>query len=108
MIVDIDDPFLATHSLRRVPAARRTGGRREPRRLGADLPVDLSPAARLCGPASRGDVADDIVSETMTRAIANIAKFRPTDAGMDPWLFGIARRVAADHHRQATGAERLS
>ena len=47
------------------------------------------------------DAADDLVSETMTRAVAGITRFRWTPAGIDPWLFGIARRVTADHHRRA-------
>jgi RNA polymerase sigma-70 factor (ECF subfamily) len=45
--------------------------------------------------------ADDVVSEVMMRAVAGIDGFRRTPAGIDPWLFGIARRVAADHHRSA-------
>ncbi len=40
--------------------------------------------------------AEDLVSETMTRAIRGIDGFRWTAAGIEPWLFGIARRVAAD------------
>ena len=85
-----------------------TGGSPNGRPPGATTPGSRSSVRSIPGytamrpPAALGeDVADDIVSETMTRAIANIAKFRPTDAGMDPWLFGIARHVAADHHRQA-------
>ncbi|GAC1307561.1 MAG: RNA polymerase sigma factor [Acidimicrobiales bacterium] len=45
--------------------------------------------------------ADDLVSETMTRAVAAIDRFRLEEAGFDGWLFGIARRVTADHHRRA-------
>jgi RNA polymerase sigma-70 factor, ECF subfamily len=44
--------------------------------------------------------ADDAVNETMTRAIAGIERFRPGPAGFDGWVFGIARNVAADHHRR--------
>lgn len=51
---------------------------------------------RRVGPAG----ADDAVSETMARAIAGISQFRDGPAGFDGWLFGIARRVAADHHRR--------
>ena len=47
------------------------------------------------------DAADDVVNETMTRAVAGISGFRWEPAGIDPWLFGIARRVAVDHHRKA-------
>ena len=37
--------------------------------------------------------AEDLVSETMTRAIRGIDGFRWTAAGIEPWLFGIARRA---------------
>ncbi|GAC1542473.1 MAG: sigma-70 family RNA polymerase sigma factor [Acidimicrobiales bacterium] len=45
--------------------------------------------------------AEDLVSETMTRAVAAIDGFRLAEAGFDGWLFGIARRVTADHNRRA-------
>jgi RNA polymerase sigma-70 factor (ECF subfamily) len=54
------------------------------------------------------DTADDVVSETMTRAVAGIGGFRWTPAGIEPWLFGIARRVVADHHRRAGRLRRWS
>ena len=54
------------------------------------------------------EAADDVVSETMTRAVAGIAGFRWTADGMSPWLFGIARRVVADHHRRAGRRRRWS
>ena len=44
--------------------------------------------------------ADDLVSETMTRAVASIERFVWTDAGFDGWVFGIARHVTVDHHRR--------
>lgn len=47
------------------------------------------------------DQVEDAVSETMTRAVRGIDGYRPGPAGFDGWLFGIARRVAADHHRRA-------
>jgi RNA polymerase sigma-70 factor (ECF subfamily) len=64
--------------------------------------------ARLRAYAARhvgNDTADDVVSETMLRAVAGIDRFRWTPAGIEPWLFGIARRVVADHHRR-TGRRR--
>jgi RNA polymerase sigma-70 factor (ECF subfamily) len=36
----------------------------------------------------------------MARAVAGIGKFRWQSAGFDAWLFGILRRVCADHHRR--------
>ena len=54
------------------------------------------------------EAADDVVSETMTRAVVGIAGFRWTADGMSPWLFGIARRVVADHHRRAGRRRRWS
>jgi RNA polymerase sigma-70 factor (ECF subfamily) len=58
-------------------------------------------AARVGSPA-----ADDIVSETMSRAVAGIARYQWQPGGLDPWVFGIARRVTADHHRGAARARR--
>jgi len=46
------------------------------------------------------DVADDLVSETMVRAVAGIGRYRWQAVGFDAWLFGILRRVCADHHRR--------
>jgi DNA-directed RNA polymerase specialized sigma24 family protein len=47
-------------------------------------------AARRGGP----DAADDIVAETMTRAVESIDKFRLDGSDFDGWVFGIARRAA--------------
>ena len=52
----------------------------------------------------RNDV-EDAVNETMVRAVAGIDTFRFGPAGFDGWVFGIARNVAVDHHRQ-TGRRR--
>lgn len=46
------------------------------------------------------DEVDDIVSETMTRAVTNIGRFHGEEGALDGWLFGIARNVAADHQRR--------
>jgi RNA polymerase sigma-70 factor (ECF subfamily) len=54
------------------------------------------------------NTADDVVSETMTRAVNGISAFRWNASGIDPWLFGIARRVVADHHRRAGRLRRWS
>lgn len=43
---------------------------------------------------------EDTVSETMMRAVGGIENYRPGAAGFDGWMFGIARRVCADHHRR--------
>jgi RNA polymerase sigma-70 factor, ECF subfamily len=45
--------------------------------------------------------AEDAVNETMARAVAGIDNFHFGAAGFDGWVFGIARNVAAEHHRQA-------
>ena len=47
------------------------------------------------------DAVDDMVSETMMRAVAGIDGYRWEPAGIDPWVFGIARRVVVDHHRKS-------
>lgn len=46
--------------------------------------------------------ADDAASETICRAVAGIGRFELGPAGFDGWVFGIARRVAADHHRKTS------
>lgn len=51
---------------------------------------------RRVGPAQ----VEDTVSETMARAVRGIGRYRPGPSGVDGWVFGIARRVAADHHRK--------
>jgi RNA polymerase sigma-70 factor (ECF subfamily) len=53
-------------------------------------------------------IADDVVAEVMMRAVAGISGFHWTPAGIAPWLFGIARRVVADHHRAAGRQRRWS
>jgi RNA polymerase sigma-70 factor, ECF subfamily len=45
--------------------------------------------------------AEDAVSETMARAVSGFDGFRLGRAGFDGWVFGIARRVAADHYRKS-------
>jgi RNA polymerase sigma-70 factor (ECF subfamily) len=51
---------------------------------------------------------DEAISETMTRAVARVDSFELGAAGFDGWLFGIARRVAADHHRRFARWQRHS
>jgi len=43
---------------------------------------------------------EDTMSETMIRAVRGIDNYRPGPSGFDGWVFGIARRVCADHHRR--------
>jgi RNA polymerase sigma-70 factor (ECF subfamily) len=50
--------------------------------------------------------ARDAVSETMTRAVAQIDRYRGTDDGFTPWLFGILRHVVADTYRRRRRHER--
>jgi RNA polymerase sigma-70 factor (ECF subfamily) len=59
--------------------------------------------ARLRAYAGRhgGDhIAEDLVSETMARAVAGIGRFHWEAVSFDAWLYGILRRVCADHHRR--------
>lgn len=44
---------------------------------------------------------EDAVSETMTRAVAGIDRFQLGSVGFAGWVYGIGRRVAADHYRRA-------
>jgi RNA polymerase sigma-70 factor (ECF subfamily) len=43
---------------------------------------------------------EDLVSETMARAVRGIDGYQSSPAGFDSWVFGIGRRVCADHHRR--------
>ncbi|GAC1529955.1 MAG: RNA polymerase sigma factor [Acidimicrobiales bacterium] len=52
---------------------------------------------RRVGPGA----AEDLVNDTMARAVQSIDRFEWGPAGIDGWLFGIARRVTADHMRRA-------
>lgn len=49
--------------------------------------------------------AEDMVNETMTRAVAGIGRFKWNGGGFDAWLFGILRRVCLEHHRQHKPAD---
>lgn len=50
--------------------------------------------------------AEDAVSETMARAVSGFDGFTLGRAGFDGWVFGIARRVAADHYRKSAQRRR--
>ena len=62
----------------------------------------LAYARRRVGP----DAAEDVVGETMTKAVAAIDRFRWQPTGFDAWLFGIAHHVCSDHHRHRSRARR--
>ena len=46
-------------------------------------------------------LADDVMGETLTRAVEGIARLDLEQGGFDAWIFGIARHVCADQHRRA-------
>jgi RNA polymerase sigma-70 factor (ECF subfamily) len=48
---------------------------------------------------SSDGTADDVVSETMLRALHRIDTFTWRGAGFDAWLFGILRNVVRESHR---------
>jgi len=50
--------------------------------------------------------AEDVVNETMARAVTGIDNFRSGPGGFDGWVFGIARRVSADAYRRVQRAQR--
>lgn len=52
------------------------------------------------------DSVDDVVNETMTRAVAGLDRYRWGSAGFGGWVFGIARRASADHYRGIERDER--
>jgi RNA polymerase sigma-70 factor (ECF subfamily) len=51
---------------------------------------------------------EDMVNETMTRAVAGVGRFRWEPSGFDAWIFGIARNVTVDHYRAAGRSRQLS
>ncbi|MDQ1396569.1 MAG: polymerase sigma-70 factor, subfamily [Acidimicrobiaceae bacterium] len=58
-------------------------------------PALLSFAARRVGQA----LADDVVSETIARAVASIDRYQP-GRSFNGWLFGISRHVVGDFGRR--------
>ena len=58
-------------------------------------------ASRRVGP----DLADDVVSETMARAVASLDRYEP-GRSFNAWLFGIARHVIGDMGRKRKRWER--
>jgi RNA polymerase sigma-70 factor (ECF subfamily) len=52
------------------------------------------------------DAARDAVSETMTRAVRGLGRYRAEGAGFDAWLSGIVRHVVLDAQR--AGARRTA
>ncbi|HET6874573.1 MAG TPA: sigma-70 family RNA polymerase sigma factor [Acidimicrobiales bacterium] len=52
------------------------------------------------------DAGEDLVNETMARAVAGIGRFKWEGAGFDAWLFGILRRVCNEHHRRNKAIDR--
>ena len=64
---------------------------------------------RLRGYVARrvgGEHVEDVMSETMTRAVAGLDRFDLRAAGFDGWVFGIARRVVFEHNRRVDTARR--
>lgn len=55
---------------------------------------------RLCAHLGDRRDADDLAQETYERAIGSIHRFRGEGSARS-WLFGIARRVCADHVRRS-------
>lgn len=49
----------------------------------------------------------DVVAETMLTAWRRLDDI-PTDGGRLPWVFGVARRVLANHYRSADRRDRLT
>lgn len=51
--------------------------------------------------------AEDVVSETMTRALDHIDRFTWQGAGFDAWLFGIARNIVLEQSRSRQRTQTL-
>jgi RNA polymerase sigma-70 factor (ECF subfamily) len=88
--VDIDDQ-------RQLADAARHGDHSAWERLYRNVyPRLYSYAAARLGTSS----AEDVVNETMARAVAGIEKFKWNGGGFDAWLFGILRRVCLEQYRK--------
>ncbi|MFC8436506.1 RNA polymerase sigma factor [Streptomyces sp. NPDC057253] len=47
------------------------------------------------------ELVSDLVSETFTRALASVGRFRWQGGGVRAWLLTIARNLVSDHYRAA-------
>lgn len=52
------------------------------------------------------DAADDAVSETMSRAVAGIHRYRGEGSGLVAWMYGILRHVVLDTQKAGRGISR--
>lgn len=67
----------------------------------ASLYIGIYPRLRAYA-AARTDpgAAEDLVNETMARAVAGIHRFTWEPTGFDAWIFGIMRNVCLEHVRR--------
>ena len=69
---------------------------------------NVYPRLRAYARARAGESeTDDLINETMSRAVSAIERFRWEASGFDAWLFGILRRVCWEHHRRRARRESL-
>lgn len=100
----IGDGLAAVHRLggvdrfTQLAEAARAGDRRALYELAA---AAWDPLWQLCAALVDRSSADDLVQETLTRAVAGLAGFRG-DASARTWLAAIARHVCADELRRRT------
>lgn len=67
----------------------------------ASLYLGVYPRLRAYAAARTGPGAvEDLVNETMARAVAGIDKFTWEPTGFDAWIFGIMRNVCLEHVRR--------
>ena len=67
----------------------------------ASLYVGIYPRLRAYAAARTGPgAAEDLINETMARAVAGIHKFTWEPSGFDAWVFGIMRNVCLEHLRK--------
>lgn len=57
--------------------------------------------------ARRPDLADDLVQQTVERALSRADSFDPTQR-LEPWLFRILRNAFIDQYRRQQGRVRIS
>ena len=67
----------------------------------ASLYIGIYPRLRAYAAARTGPgAAEDLVNETMARAVAGIHSFTWEPTGFDAWIFGIMRNVCLEHQRR--------
>jgi len=94
-------PARRPYTLQRVPSADPAGNRRRPTMTQRDAIIAEIPRLRRYARALTGaqDAADDLVQDTLERALEKWRLWRPGQA-LRPWLFSIMHNIHVDGRRR--------